>query len=257
MTHAAESTHYYGRDGTPAYTVKAKAGHERPTTLADARKLGLVPSVTTILKCADKPALTNWMVDQAILAALTFPRKPDEPLTDDLVAKIKQDSKEQARKAAERGTAIHAAIQGHYEGKKPFDEYLLHVRGAVVEVEKWMKGPWVAERSFAHQMGFGGKVDLSHPWAVLDFKSKEFGPEDELETWPEQGMQIGAYREGLLTPKARGAICYVSVTTPGLAKLIEIPEAELARGWKCFYSLLQFWKAKNNFDPSFERELAA
>ena len=257
MAHVAESTHWYGRDGTPAYTVQAKAGHQRPTTLADARKLGLVPSVTTIIKCADKPGLTNWMIDQAILSALTFPRKPDEPLSDDLMAKIKQDSKEQARKAAERGTAIHAAIQGHYEGKTPPEEFWPHVRGAAAEVERWMKGPWTAERSFSHQMGFGGKVDLSHPWAVLDFKSKEFGPEDKLQTWDEQAMQIGAYRDGLGTPRAAGAIVYVSATHPGLAKLIEIPEAELVRGWKCFYSLLQFWKAKNNFDPAFEKALAA
>jgi hypothetical protein len=256
MAHAAESTHWYGRDGTPAYTVKAKAGHDRPTTLADARKLGLVPSVTTVIKCADRPGLTNWMLDQAILAALTLPVIAGET-SDAYLARIKRDSKEQAKKAAERGTAIHAAIQGHYEGKPPAEEFWPHVRGAVAEVEKWMKGPWTAERSFSHVMGFGGKVDLSHQWAVLDFKSKEFGPDDDLRTWDEQGMQIGAYREGLLTPRAKGAIVYVSATHPGLAKLIEIPEEELQKGWKCFYSLLQFWKAKNNFDRAFERAMAA
>jgi hypothetical protein len=256
MAHAAESTHFYTREGKPAYTVEAKAGHQRPTTVRDARKLGLVPSVTTVIRCAAAPGLEYWKTQQAILAALTLPRLQDEP-EESYLSRILSDSKEQARKAAARGTEIHAAIQGHYEGKPPAEEFWPHVRGAVAEVEKWMKGPWTAERSFSHVMGFGGKVDLSHQWAVLDFKSKEFGPDDDLRTWDEQGMQIGAYREGLLTPRAKGAIVYVSATHPGLAKLIEIPEEELQKGWKCFYSLLQFWKAKNNFDSAFERAMAA
>jgi hypothetical protein len=256
MAHAAESTHFYTREGKPAYTVEAKAGHQRPTTVRDARKLGLVPSVTTVIRCAAAPGLEYWKTQQAILAALTLPRLQDEP-EESYLSRILSDSKEQARKAAARGTEIHAAIQGHYEGKPPAEEFWPHVRGAVAEVEKWMKGPWTAERSFSHVMGFGGKVDLSHQWAVLDFKSKEFGPDDDLRTWDEQGMQIGAYREGLLTPRAKGAIVYVSATHPGLAKLIEIPEEELQKGWKCFYSLLHFWQAKNGYVSAFEKELAA
>ena len=257
MTHAAESTHFYRRDGTPAYTVKAKAGHERPTHVGDARKLGLVPSVTTIIKCAAAPGLTNWMIDQAILAALTLP-KIDGETSDAYLARIKRDSKEQAKKAAERGTVIHAAIQGSYEGEPPHQDLWPHVNCAKEQVSAWIgleSSPvWTAEASFAHQLGFGGKVDLS--WrggAVLDFKTKEFAADAKLTTWPEHAMQLAAYRQGLGLPHARAAICYVSVTTPGLARLIEIPEEELKKGWKCFYSLLQYWKAKSGFESSFER----
>lgn len=264
MAHAAESLHWYTRTGETAYTVKAKAGHDRPTTLADARKLGLVPSVTTVIGCANKPALTNWMVDQAILAALTFPRKPDEPLSDDLVARIKQDSKEQSRKAAERGTAIHAAIQGAYEKEHPDPAFIPHIEGAVSAIEKHFGQEFdpeccIAEQSFAHPTGFGGKVDLigTAPFFVVDFKTKEFSDPESLRTWDEHAMQLAAYRVGHEMPNARCAIVYVSSSVPGLAKLIELPESDLVRGWRCFYSLLQFWKAKNNFDPSFEKALAA
>ena len=54
-----ESGHYYTRDGSPAYTTNG-----RGTTLRDARKLGLKPSVTTILQVVDKAALTSWLVRQ-------------------------------------------------------------------------------------------------------------------------------------------------------------------------------------------------
>lgn len=256
MIHTAESTHWYTREGKPAYTVKAKAGHDRPTTLADARKIGLVPSVTTIIRCADRPGLTNWMIDQAILAALTLPRGDGE-LEKDWLIRVKQDSKEQARKAAERGTAIHAAIQGSYEDETPDPDFWPFVKAASDAVKGWQDDPelngWLAEQSFSHSMGFGGKCDLSCYGYVLDFKTKEFGPEDKLQAWDEHAMQLAAYRAGLENDEARCAICYVSTTNPGLARLIEIPENNLVRGWKCFYSLLQFWKAKNGFESAFER----
>jgi precorrin-2 methylase len=114
--HPAESTHWYDREGKPAYTVKAKDGTDRPTTLRDARKLNLVPSVTSIIKCAAAPGLQIWMQQQVLLAALTLPKVAGES-EKEYLDRIITDSQEQARKARERGTAIHAAIQGFYQGE--------------------------------------------------------------------------------------------------------------------------------------------
>ena len=209
MTHASESQHWYSRDGTPAYEVTAKTGGLRPTTLRDARSIGLVPSVTTILKCQDKPALTIWMIDQAIMAALTLPRRENE-LEADWIARIKKDAKEHAKNAADKGTEIHAAIQGHYEGIPPPDELWPHTKAAVDEVHKYCKGQvWIPEQSFAHPIGFGGKVDLSSNagW-VVDFKGKDFIAEDldSLKTWDEHAQQLAAYRMGLGMQQARCGI---------------------------------------------------
>jgi len=78
MIRAAESTHWYTREGVPMYTVEAKNGNQRPTTLRDARALDLVPSVTTVLNVAAKPGLEAWKQRQLLLAALTLPRSEDE-----------------------------------------------------------------------------------------------------------------------------------------------------------------------------------
>jgi hypothetical protein len=98
------------------YTVEAAKGGQRATTLRDARKLNLVPSVTTILNVAAKPALLAWMQQQVLYAALTLPRRPDEP-EKEYIDRIINDSKEQGRAAADAGTDIHASIQGHYEDR--------------------------------------------------------------------------------------------------------------------------------------------
>ena len=255
MTHAAESLHWYDRAGNPAYTVKAKDGSDRPATLRDARKLNLVPSVTSVIRCASAPGLERWKVQQAILAALTLPKVEGED-EGAYLSRILRDSQEQARKAAARGTDIHAAIQGFYQDETPREDYRKHVNAAVCTVNSWHDSPlgrWTAERSFSHALGFGGKVDLSCGNGVVDFKTKEFDTTADLKTWDEHAMQLAAYRHGLGLEKARCAIVYVSTTVPGLAKLIEIPEEELQRGWTCFYSLLHFWQAKNSYRSAFER----
>lgn len=104
-------SHWYDiATGAPRYQVPNKStGGMRDTTLRDARQLGLVPSVTTILQEANKPALINWMIDQALMAALTLPRNEGESL-DDFIGRAKEDSKQQAINAAARGTEIHNAL---------------------------------------------------------------------------------------------------------------------------------------------------
>jgi len=120
IARSAESVHWYKQDGGPQYTVKAKDGSDRPTTLRDARKLNLVPSVTTILKIAAKPGLEAWKQEQMLLAALTLPRNAGET-EKDLIARIVADSKETAKRAAERGTRVHESIEAWFEGVRPVD----------------------------------------------------------------------------------------------------------------------------------------
>lgn len=251
----SEQGHWYAIDGTPMYEIVGANGNKRPTTLRDARKLNLLPSVTGIIKCAAAPGLENWKSEQLMLAALTLPRKEDEPESVWL-DRVRTDSRETARKAAERGTGIHAAIQSSYEGETPSEDMWPFVKGAKQAVDAWLPAGWRAERSFGCPMGYGGKVDLSCDAAVLDFKTKEFKEDDDLKTWDEHSMQLAAYRVGLGLIVARGAICYVSASVPGLARLIEVSQDDLAKGWEMFTSLLSYWQAKNGYRPVFEKVAA-
>jgi len=245
---ASESNHWYTRDGVPMYTVEAAKGGQRATTLRDARKLSLVPSVTTILNVAAKPALTNWLQQQVLLAALTLPRRPDEP-EKEYIDRIINDSKEQGRSAADAGTDIHASIQGHYEDK-PTGKHQQSVDACVRAIkEHFGEAIWISERSFAHEAGFGGKCDLFCAGtlnAVVDIKTKEFTDPAKVDGYDKYLMQLAAYRVGLGIPQARCANVFVSRSVPDLVVVREWSAQDLDRGWKMFYHLLSFWQIKNS-----------
>lgn len=245
MTHAAEWGHWYFKDGKPAFEVPSADGKKMvEPDIRHARKIGLLPSVTTIIREAAKPGLERWKIQQGILAALTLPRSDGEPL-DAFAERAMRDSQEQAKMAAERGTAIHAAIQGHYEGIQPDPDLWPHIKGAIEAVtDKYRTQRWKPEQSFASLLGFGGKVDLSAPDLVLDFKTKEFYDTEKKLAWDEQCIQLSAYREGLGMPAATCANVFVSTTVPGLVHVHEWTDDELQRGWKMFRALLYYFYAR-------------
>jgi len=242
---AAESGHWYTRDGEPAYTTIGANGKRRNTTLRDARTQNLAPSVTTILGVADKPGLRRWLQEQVLLAALTLP-KIDSESDAEFIARVIDDSQEQTRSAADAGTDIHAAIEAFYLGQQ-YDRHREHVQGAHnLLLSTYGHQPWVAERSFCHELGFGGKVDLHAPGFVVDVKTKEFTDPAKVDGYDEHRMQLAAYRVGLGMPQARCANLFVSRSIPGLSVLKEWTEDDISTGWQMFCHLLQFWQLKNN-----------
>jgi hypothetical protein len=256
IARAAESVHWYRQDGGPQYTVKAKDGSDRPTTLRDARKMDLVPSVTTILKVSAKPGLEAWKQEQMLLAALTLPRDPGES-EKDFIARIVFDSKETAKSAAERGTRVHESIESWFTGKKDVEHQTI-AKAFEEKIFDHFKThpfqPWKTEIAFASPLGYGGKIDLhctpdEHAplGIVIDAKTKEFDEDDGVVGYDEHLLQLAAYRHGLGMPHARCANVFASVTKPGLIKVVEWSEEELVKGWEMFQCLLRFWKLKNNF----------
>ena len=236
---ATQAGHWYRPDGTPAYTIVGANGKERNTTVRDARKLGLLPSVTTILKQAAAPGLVNWMKEQVAKAA--YSERPREGESEaDYLARILPLAEEVARRARDKGTEIHGAIE-NLDRHGPYSD---HVGAFFDSVNSWCGvTEWNHERSFASKLGYGGKLDLSCPGFVLDAKTTDKDLAD-LKTWPDHRRQLAAYRHGLDMPEARCAIVYVSSVKPE-ARLIELPEEELQQGWKEFRSLLAFYYHAN------------
>lgn len=242
-TRASESNHWYTKDGVPMYTVEGLNGKQRNTTLRDAKKMNLVPSVTTILGIVAKPGLDQWKQKQAILAALTLPKLPNES-EDDYIKRIITDSKEQGRMAADRGTEIHAAIQSFYEDKHHgLHEFVMACDTEIYRTYGDQK--WICERAFAHEMGFGGKVDMHADNIVIDIKTKDFTDAKEVAPYDEHMMQLAAYRVGLGMPNAACANVFVSRNVPGLVAMHIWDEKDLQRGWKMFVCLLEYYQHKS------------
>ena len=257
IARASENTHWYrADDGKPQYTVPAKDGSNRPTTLRDARKLNLVPSVTTVMKVAAKPGLDVWKNEQLLLAALTLPRIEGET-EKQFIARVVADSKETGKRAAERGTRVHESIERWYKGERNVEHVDIANAFEKAVFEHFKTHPfqeWKTEVSFSHESGFGGKTDLFTEASkdtplgiVLDAKTKEFGIDDDIAVYSEHVMQLAAYRVGLGLPNARCANVFASVSYPGVVRVVEHSEQDLQRHWEMFKSLLNFWKLKNNF----------
>jgi len=245
--------HWYTREGRPCYEVVAASGLPRPTTLSDARKLALVPSVTTVLAVLAKDALTNWMVDQAIYAALTMPRIDGEAERD-YIQRIRDDSRAQAKAAAEEGSRIHDACECYWQGRHYPHTYQPHVDAVCEELSRIFPGvdDWIAEKSFCHASGFGGKVDLHSPSTgiVVDYKGKDGDFSDGKKLAYDQHYQLAAYQVGLGLPRARCANVFVSRTHPGKVASHVWKEKDIEDGWRVFEAALETWKRLRRYDPA-------
>jgi hypothetical protein len=245
MEHPKENSHWYDKAGNPAYTMIGRNGQERPTTLRDAKKNGLLPSVTTILKLIDKPGLNSWKFDQGVMSALTATRIEGES-DKDFLARIKKDAQEQGRKAAERGTNIHAIVQKGFEdalGQEITPEdysYYASARKTLLEACGDVK--WVCEHSFATDR-YGGKCDLHTDDYLIDIKSTDKDLET-VQTWEEHDLQLAAYDAGIGGKNRRCGILYIHAITKE-SRVIWIDDKALRKGIKCFRDILAYWYDKN------------
>lgn len=253
--------HWYTQSGEPRYEQLTQKGGLRATDLRDARKQGLVPSVTTVLQVVAKPQLENWKREQAVMAALTLPRREGESEKSWLY-RIDRDSQAQTEAAASEGNRIHDAIEAYYkEGYPTNGPYIKHVRATVAEIKRLYPGvnDWRSEDSFAHLSGYGGKVDLHSPSTgiVVDFKGKDGDFSDGKKLAYDQHWQLAAYQRGLHLPNAECANLFVSRTHPGkVASHVWTPE-QINEGWEVFNAALQLWKAMKRLDTSFTTQKAA
>lgn len=246
---ATEGGHWYARDGSPRYETKAKNGNMRATTLRDARKELLVPSVTMIIKEAAAPGLEKWKRDQLLMAALTLPREPGEEEAHWL-ERVYIDSQAQAKAAAERGSDIHGAIELGFRNE-PITSKLYAWAEVSMRCVAGMCGTaqWHAERSFAHPLGYGGRIDLHSDNWLVDVKTKDgLG---KIELYDEHLMQLAAYRRGAGIPKAKAGILFVDRNEPR-AEFLEATESQLERGLWMFDSLLLYWRWRTDYDSAWE-----
>ena len=259
---ATESGHWYDREGNLIEQVlKADGkGYTKPT-IVHARKLDLCPGVTTIIKAAAKPDLTLWLQRQAILAALTLPRLDGETEASWL-QRVEEDMQSTARKAAEEGTRIHAAVERAITGQDfdpAYSGHVVGVRKALLDntPPAFAQG-WNAERSGVSRLGFATKADLYNEQAgiLLDMKGKDGGVDDfaDLKLYDEHPMQLWATAQ-VLPRVERAGIMFVSRTHPGICQIVWCEPEKLERGRRMFLPLLCYWQAKNKHCPTWANKV--
>jgi hypothetical protein len=206
-------SHWYYSDGRPCYEVpKADGKSMRKATLADARKLNLLPGVSTILKVLHKEALVAWRIEQAVLAILTTPRigvagadgKPRKETDDEFTKRVLSTDRvqdEESQKARDRGTEIHDAIEEMINGKPASPAIIPWIEPAVKAVTGC--GEAIATESNVVGRGYGGRVDLIQAAkdgfiTVWDYKTTKKLPDPERGgAWSEHKLQLSAYAKAI------------------------------------------------------------
>ena len=278
----SQSSHWYKADGTPCHRLpRVRGGGLRPTTLRDARRLQLFPSVTSILGIFAKPQLDKWKMRQVAHASMRLDRTEGE--SDDYFAdRIIEEAFAQVEQAADLGSRIHDAIDKHFDGNPIPDDLVTYIQ----PVLKWKEAKDLefVERELrvvnkAH--GFAGTMDvacvkfgsgeehskfnverstfdvrqLSRQSAigVVDFKTRKTKPGAKVTSYDGQAMQIAAYgatywgEENL--PRMFGANAYISTTEPGRLEVCSYTPQQLMAEWEVFKMACAIWRHSKSYDP--------
>ena len=252
-TVSEESAHYYTQTGEPCHFVPyadPKKGM-RPTTLSDCKKLHLFPSVTTILRVLEKPALTAWKIEQACLAVLSSPRQPGEAIDAfvNRVLNVDKEQEQEGQKARDLGTEIHKAIELALMGILPTDFMRPFVQPVMEELDKL--GRIVATEKIVVGNGYAGKTDAlleGKGLVLLDFKTTKKLPK---ESYSEHLLQTSAYSAALGNTGdgvIRTGNIYISTTEPGKIAV------SLQDDWRNtfengFMPVLKYWQWVNQYSP--------
>ena len=248
--------HWYDNiTGEPRYEIPYADGRPGKTpTLTDARKLNLVPSVTSVLGILDKPGLNTWKVDQAVLAALTNPVIHDGMPQDEMLAIIRRDAEAYSKMAMQRGSDIHDTIEKCFAGTPYANEYVPHASAAIDLIYMTAGAQyWQVEAHLPGGLGYGGRCDLYNDEYLVDFKTKEFNEHDidagKVKGWPEQEVQLVAYDLGFGGGPRRLVNVFVSTTVPGLVHWFEWPAKNYDNAVEKWWATLNCWYAWRNYKP--------
>ena len=168
--------------------------------------LGILPSVTTILKVLNKPALVQWAANMAlsnvrpVLEALKAgAMNPDSLDIDQIIKSAKSEHKTVMDEAADLGTQMHRHIAdsmmlfGWEKWKEQgiIPSSLFHAWDAYCWWRSDYKVKAIAvEQEVYHSSRFAGTLDfygtVGDKLFIIDFKSSSG-------IWPEYSMQIAAY----------------------------------------------------------------
>jgi hypothetical protein len=251
------SSHWYREDGTPVHRLPTSDGRgERPTTIRDAKRLGLYPSVTGILGILAKPGLEKWKLDQVALATLRTPKVQEES-EDYWCNRVRTAAFEQVEQAADLGTMIHGALEAAMAGE-PYAEDL---RPYVEPVLAWKQqvGIEIVDRESRlvnKQHGFAGTADVLFRYGqngigILDYKTRKTKPGEEVIAYDNQAMQLAAYGATYWGEENIGRVLaaniFISTTEPGRVVVVKHPDP--TRDWQAFRMVAALWRYKNGYDP--------
>jgi len=261
--------HFYWPSGDSAYTIPKKNGKgEKCPNITDARELGLLPSVTTIIgDVKRKQAMENWRLWKYGNSAYS---NADRAATLDFNrwhSRNKDEAFASVGEAADLGTQIHLIVESVINNEEiPDVEMEVSPDLMVGFSEVWNElGLSVldTEYSFAHPLGYGGRGDLvalandGYDLVFVDWKTRDTKPGKTIDFYGELPVQLIAYAHGwhknmhktLNAFETRLISVVISRTEHGRVEYKEWPQSQFPHYWSSFLGLFHNWCLDNNYWP--------
>jgi ATP-dependent exoDNAse (exonuclease V) beta subunit len=250
-----QSAHWYTAEGSPAYEVPSADGKKMvKTTLTQARKMNLLPSVTSVFKVLNKEALNAWRIEQMFDAVFNNPIQEGESI-DDYKRRIADVADSISLEARTTGDKIHKYCEFALSGANPrlldrdipeatkdaIDKFMVeHVTEATTE-----------KLCTNVELGYAGRVDCVCKFngepAIVDWKSQKttdkYGNAKDPVYYDEMVWQGSAYCKCEGVGKFVNVI--ISSTEPGRIEFKEWSVNELTEAWEVFKLLLSLFKKIN------------
>ena len=249
------SGHWYDAEGRSAHVILGKNGKERNTTVADARKMGLLPSVTSVQGILHKEQLVSWRIEQAIMSALTLPKEENETL-EDYARRVVKDSKESTTKAAEHVTRMHEQAENILMGRAVCKDEDL--QPYIATFRKWSeenveKTHW-CERSLVGA-GYAVRCDAYVRLkgigdAIIDLKNRKVNKKYNTPPfYPHDGQQLWAYRNASENPKCACVSVVLASNDPEYIEHHQWDEDELYQAGIAFCAMQKVWAWVKGYTP--------
>ena len=258
MKGVEKGAHWYTRDGVPMHRVmKADGSGDRATTLKDARRLGLLPSVTGVIGVLARPSLESWKMKQVAQAAMRMPKAETES-EEYWVRRVIEGAFEQVEDAADVGSSVHAALEAGVAGDA-YDEarWGVYVRPVLDGIAGRGLAVTAREKTLVNAShGFAGTADLFFTWrdgapGILDYKTKRTRPGEKVEAYDEHRLQLAAYAAteygDAYIGRVRAVNVFVSSTEPGRVEWVH--HGDLTPDWGAFRLLCGLWRHLKGYDP--------
>ena len=270
-----DSGHWYTRDGESAHEVPdgKDPTKMRSTSLADARKLLLVPSVTTCLKVYNSFTLNRWSNGKHAQSGADLANLRGTMSDWEWEKMVSGKAYEKRGEAADEGTQYHLVVESIVNNVDLPDYELTIPPEFFTGFSSWwheMKlATYQTEVSFAHPKGFGGRMDFvgydEHGHDVfIDWKTQNTKPSRPAGFYKDSmPLQLAAYMEGYKEKVAkekqyiyhpRLISVVISRSEPGRIEHKEWPEDMHKTYLGLFYGAVEKWKYDNSYDPSWEED---
>ena len=252
--------HWYNGSGTSCHTVPGKDGMDRNTTLRDARKLNLYPSVTTVIGgVLVNRGLAIWMQNIILEAAFSLPPQTNANDFEEYGRRVKLDADEFGKVAREFGSKLHNEIDQFNRNMIAHRIHEIHGESA-----PWMEKyrDWFdenitevisSEETVVNpEFGYAGTMDLvadhkEHGIVVIDFKTQKFknGKVNFYDSW---NYQLAAYSKCVPGyPQTLNVAIDSSEASAPVEKLWTAQESK--RGWDVFRRACEIWQLQKNYYP--------